>query len=111
MFPSRTVYGLLHGVIGKNTENDGCFVQYVQIFYALCNSLTNKIEMFGLALYNTSYGYNGIYHLLLHFFAAVNQFEATWHVPPHNIIGVGSIFKQCIVSPLEQGFCNSIIPF
>src|SRR5690606_30883403 len=111
MYPPRTVYGLLHGIIGKHTENDGRFVQYVQFFYALCNSLTNKIEMLGLALYYTPYGYNSIYHLLLHFFAAVNQFEATWHVPSHNIIGVSPVFKQCVVGPLEQRFCNGIIPF
>src|SRR3970040_874637 len=109
---ATSVNGLLHGVVSKNTKNNGNVCLHIQIFYSLRYSFANKIKMLGLPLdhaTNCDYGIDVL--SLQHFFASIDQFKTSPKLPRDNVLRRKLRFQKSLMRPIKQTFSYNFIPF
>src|SRR5688572_30537790 len=98
MLPSCPVDGLLHVIRSKYAENYWLIEFDIEVGNTSGNSITNKVEMFGLALYNTANANNGMD--IFSFGKILRpkcQFKTSGNGFRNNVLWFYPMFDQCIV--------------
>ena len=112
VFSTRSVNGLLQGVVCQHAKNGGYIVLEVDVFDPLRDAFAYKGEMLSFPADHRSYGYDGIEFIFLdHVFASVYQLKASRHIATEDVLLQGTVLQKRVHGTFVEVAGDLFVPF